>query len=313
MSAHDLERWQQSIEEYVKDPAEQNRQLEKAQSTYDNMLKSYGKAFSDYYRDIHCFLAGTPILMADGSEKPIEEIEVGDEVMSFDPFTLGGKGERRGKKVTRLFRNQTKSVLDLHGLKMTPGHVVLTDHGEWLTIARVLKADRSVVRDIEGQPRELRARTGAPVGSTEDIPVGVVFADPATGHRHVARVRAGIPALAFTPAGSEKTELWTLGRVLTYQNYRIEADGTMINEAGTRFGLTPWPGSHPFESQMMENWIVSVDDIPFTPRWIAELPFEDEKGQAAISAGPSFDPAHSGRPGMNRHERRKMASLRIVK
>jgi len=40
----------------------------------------------------HCFLAGTQIDMSDGSKKPIENIAVGDEVLSFDAETDGGRG-----------------------------------------------------------------------------------------------------------------------------------------------------------------------------------------------------------------------------
>ena len=56
----------------------------------------------------HCFAAGTLVACrnADGEEihKPIEEIEVGDEVLSYDEET----GEQGYKLVVRLFRNQTK-------------------------------------------------------------------------------------------------------------------------------------------------------------------------------------------------------------
>ena len=56
----------------------------------------------------HCFAAGTLVACrkADGEEihKPIEEIEVGDEVLSYDEET----GEQGYKPVVRLFRNQTK-------------------------------------------------------------------------------------------------------------------------------------------------------------------------------------------------------------
>src|SRR5262245_2400686 len=34
-----------------------------------------------------CFLAGTPITMADGTTKPIEEIQVGDVVLAYDKVT----------------------------------------------------------------------------------------------------------------------------------------------------------------------------------------------------------------------------------
>lgn len=34
-----------------------------------------------------CFIAGTPVLMADGSEKPIESIQVGEEVLAWNEET----------------------------------------------------------------------------------------------------------------------------------------------------------------------------------------------------------------------------------
>lgn len=45
-----------------------------------------------------CFLAGTDVLMADGSTKDIEDIEVGDQVLATDPET----GETGAREVTRL-------------------------------------------------------------------------------------------------------------------------------------------------------------------------------------------------------------------
>ena len=45
-----------------------------------------------------CFLAGTDVLMADGTTKDIEDIEFGDEVLATDPET----GETGPRKVTRL-------------------------------------------------------------------------------------------------------------------------------------------------------------------------------------------------------------------
>ncbi|MFF7839937.1 polymorphic toxin-type HINT domain-containing protein [Streptomyces ossamyceticus] len=45
-----------------------------------------------------CFLAGTDVLMADGTTEDIEDIELGDEVMATDPRT----GESGPRKVTRL-------------------------------------------------------------------------------------------------------------------------------------------------------------------------------------------------------------------
>ncbi|MFI1400001.1 polymorphic toxin-type HINT domain-containing protein [Streptomyces sp. NPDC020681] len=47
---------------------------------------------------LKCFLAGTDVLMADGSTKNIEEVKLGDEVLATDPET----GETGKRKVTRL-------------------------------------------------------------------------------------------------------------------------------------------------------------------------------------------------------------------
>jgi RHS repeat-associated protein len=45
-----------------------------------------------------CFLTGTDVLMADGTTKDIEDVELGDEVLATDPET----GETGPRKVTRL-------------------------------------------------------------------------------------------------------------------------------------------------------------------------------------------------------------------
>ncbi|MFJ6348762.1 polymorphic toxin-type HINT domain-containing protein [Streptomyces sp. NPDC092046] len=45
-----------------------------------------------------CFLAGTDVMMADGTTKDIEKVRVGDEVLATDPYT----GETGARKVTEL-------------------------------------------------------------------------------------------------------------------------------------------------------------------------------------------------------------------
>ncbi|GAA3973606.1 polymorphic toxin-type HINT domain-containing protein [Streptomyces plumbiresistens] len=49
-----------------------------------------------------CFLAGTDVLMADGSTKDIEDVQLGDKVLATDPKT----GETVPRKVTRLIRTE---------------------------------------------------------------------------------------------------------------------------------------------------------------------------------------------------------------
>ena len=59
-----------------------------------------------------CFAAGTPVLMADGTMKPIETIKVGDMVRStadFDP-----EGPMGAKRVEAVFHNPPHALMELH-------------------------------------------------------------------------------------------------------------------------------------------------------------------------------------------------------
>ena len=57
----------------------------------------------------NCFIAGTLVATSDGM-KPIEDIEVGDKVLAYDPET----GEQAYKSVVRLFRNKTDKWYHVH-------------------------------------------------------------------------------------------------------------------------------------------------------------------------------------------------------
>lgn len=87
----------------------------------------------------NCFVAGTPVLMGDGSLKPIEQIQAGDEVESKDPAT----GRIQIKKVVRTFRNLAPVILSLtlgsgERLTTTPGHpFATTQHGDFVLAGRL--------------------------------------------------------------------------------------------------------------------------------------------------------------------------------
>jgi hypothetical protein len=303
----------------IRDPLVANALGETPSTVEQQATDTLSAALQAKRAPAQCFLAGTPILMADGTEKPIEDIKSGDEVMAFDGRDSQGLGRLQPKKVTRLFRNVTKSIINLRGLKVTPGHRVLSDSGEWLTIAEVLRLDRGIVEERKTGAVLVRARTGAVIGSLDDTPIRVHFVDQKTGRQHYAIVRAGIPALAKYRTPSE-AEIWTLGHVLLDEGYAISGDGWMTLPSGQRFNATPWPASSPFEAEMMLSWIISVDGVPYTPPWIADIN-EDEE-QEAVNTGfsqphsaTSFRPTSSapGRP-LNRAERRRQqASFRVVK
>jgi hypothetical protein len=75
-------------------------------------------------RHLCSFSAETEVVMADGTTKPISEVEVGDWVVAEDPET----GERGVREVTRLWVHQD-TIVDLE----IDGHDVATteDHPFW--------------------------------------------------------------------------------------------------------------------------------------------------------------------------------------
>jgi hypothetical protein len=66
---------------------------------------------------INCFVAGTPVRMADGSTRPIEEVREGDEVESRDPAT----GRTEAEKVTKTLRHRTGRLVTLTLAEGTSG------------------------------------------------------------------------------------------------------------------------------------------------------------------------------------------------
>ncbi|OJI06405.1 hypothetical protein BK004_03620 [bacterium CG10_46_32] len=87
-----------------------------------------------------CFLAGTQILMADGTTKPIEDIREGDVIRTLsDPLRL----TQATGTVTQTFRHLVGGYLIINGtLRVTPEHLVYANHsfrsagsltqGDWL-------------------------------------------------------------------------------------------------------------------------------------------------------------------------------------
>lgn len=85
-----------------------------------------------------CLLAGTPILMSDGSLKPIEQVRVGDAVMAFDEETASFKEDR----VSEFFQHNADKYLVINGnFKVTPNHPVYSD-GKWVEIGSLKVGDK---------------------------------------------------------------------------------------------------------------------------------------------------------------------------
>jgi hypothetical protein len=120
----------------------------------------------------YCFSAGTPILLPDGTTRPIETILPGDVILSYD-----ASGTLVPGRVTRTFRNEVSHLLDVHGLKVTPGHATLCGDGMFkgchVPIIDILLSDGALV---QADGTLIRMAINAPVGSRADAFVKVAVA-----------------------------------------------------------------------------------------------------------------------------------------
>jgi len=104
-----------------------------------------------------CFAAGTMILMGDGAEKAIEQIQYGDLVATFD-----GLGDLTSRLVTQTFVNRKPQLLELDGgVRVTPDHPFLISDGSFVPIKEVLRRGLQIV----DQHGALRSVSGAMVAA----------------------------------------------------------------------------------------------------------------------------------------------------
>lgn len=113
------------------------------------------------------FVAGTPVLMADGSTKPIEDVRVGDEVQATDPTTgetgpravtdlIVGTGEKELVQVT--FDTDDTAGDKTDAVTATGGHPFwVSDKGVWRDAKDLVPGDD--VRTAEGSSLEVVGTT----------------------------------------------------------------------------------------------------------------------------------------------------------
>lgn len=132
------------------------------------MFTGYGTP----YPPDNCFTVGTEIALADGTCKVIEDIQVGDLVLSYD-----ATGNLVPGRVVRTFQNEAKHILDFFGLMVTPGHVMMCGAGRYagrhVTLLDILRSDGAVVT---ADGKIIRAATGVEVDSEMDAEIEVVIA-----------------------------------------------------------------------------------------------------------------------------------------
>ncbi len=111
----------------------------------------------------NCFPSGTKIALADGSEKSIEEIAIGDRVLAFD-----GLNAAESRTVTRLFENVTAEWLKLSfddgqnrdPIIVTPGHRFLQPDGSFERIGAIIEQGAGLTQIVaaDGKVVSVRAR-----------------------------------------------------------------------------------------------------------------------------------------------------------
>jgi hypothetical protein len=94
-----------------------------------------------------CFVAGTPVTLADGSIVPIEEVGAGDQVLSFNPDT---DSLELGTVQRLLVHPDTQALLRINGrLTTTPEHHFFSN-GQWIRADSLELGDPMVRADGAG-------------------------------------------------------------------------------------------------------------------------------------------------------------------
>jgi len=176
-----------------------------------------------------CFLAGTEVSLFDGRKIAIENIKEGDKVLSYT-----SKGDLVPGKVTKLFRNDVRCVLDVHGLMVTPGHVTYCADGQFddqhVPIIDIILSDSALMRE---NGERIRVATNEIVGSKLDQFVILSCAVDIDALREckftMSRVRLGTKIIN---AHGDVTSLWDM---LSLNGFSYDAETELVISAdGTK-------------------------------------------------------------------------------
>ena len=113
-----------------------------------------------------CFAAGTGVLMADGTVRPIEDVAAGDRVAACDPVT----GEARARTVTATASHDDVPVLrvrtdDGGEVETTATHPFWVEDRGWTPAGRLRAGDRLLTPD----GRTVEVTAAAPTGRTRRV------------------------------------------------------------------------------------------------------------------------------------------------
>ncbi|MBI3082964.1 MAG: transglycosylase SLT domain-containing protein, partial [Candidatus Omnitrophica bacterium] len=111
-----------------------------------------------------CFLAGTRITLADGTSKPIEQVQVGERVRAFDPET----GELTASQVVRTLTREVGAYYEVHlasgqTVEVTGEHPIFTPEGAFVKV-KDLHAGQELMVDAAFTDRGVSGRVSGAGG-----------------------------------------------------------------------------------------------------------------------------------------------------
>ena len=174
--------------------------------------------------DIGCFVAGTPVVMADGSRKPIEQVTVGEEVLAHNPAT--GSEEPR-VVVEALVHEEVGtwrvSTSDGGSVTTTATHPFLVEDGGWVAARDLRPGDRlhRAIPGAGGTPEE----RGTPGAAAPDGAPDVAASDGAPDV--AASDGAPVTVVSVVPTGQEAT-VHNLHVAGLHSYYVVTTSGTPV-------------------------------------------------------------------------------------
>ncbi len=253
----------------------------------------------------NCFVAGTPVMMADGSTKPIEQVKPGDWVLSHSPenktSSNGGKTGASSsanrdvvaKKVVRTFvRDQAKTLaLHLAGgetIQTTPGHPFFVE-GKGFVLAGHLAVGNAIVTRAGPAVRivGVEQRTEATVYNFEVEGTHTYFVGTTNGGLWVHNVSAvgggGAPAPADFVGYPDGTAIPT-SRTRLEDGFRNAGFPSYPN------ARTPEPGTNYIDPSNGNIYRVMQGSAVHPPRLITHAP----AGNPLLPNGSNIPPGVRG-------------------
>ncbi|TDO39650.1 RHS repeat-associated core domain-containing protein [Paractinoplanes brasiliensis] len=167
---------------------------------------------------LHSFAPNTPVLLAGGSAKPIEDVEVGDEVVSTDP----GTGTTTAKTVEALHINEDTDLTDL---------TVSTEDGEQVTLNTTQHHPFwSITRDEWVDAAELRPDEH--LTEVDGAPVTVVAVKNFSGNRLMRDLTVADIHTYYVLAGRTPVLVHNCGETMDFAHGTTTAHAESIAQNG---------------------------------------------------------------------------------